>query len=176
MVVAQVVFVVEAVSAVVVAHLAVDPAVHLPKDVMPLTARTSRTTRKATTATVGSIRCLDILASKTTEPKHSTAGKLPSARSTMTCVPIVSVAKSSQPVTVLKTQSHVNSVRRQCSRQLRGKQGSKFSRMFDSGSRSLSVASIILSKHLNSALASSKSSTSFMFTNAHPPNQVRVWY
>jgi len=45
-VVAQVILVVEAVSAVVVAHLAVDPAVHLPKDATPLTARTSTSYRK----------------------------------------------------------------------------------------------------------------------------------
>ena len=41
-VVAEVVLVVEAVSAAVAVLLAVDPVVHLPKDATPLTARTSR--------------------------------------------------------------------------------------------------------------------------------------
>ena len=93
-VVSQVVLVVEAVSAVVVAHLAVDPVVHPPKDATHLTARTPRATGKTTTATVGSIRCLDSLTSTTIEPTRLTADKLPSTRSTMTCVPIVSVARS----------------------------------------------------------------------------------
>ena len=120
---------------------------------------------------------LDSLASTTIELAHLTTKRQPSTRSTMICVPIVSAARSKEPVTVLKTLRHANSDRRQCLRRLRGRQGSKFSRMFDLGKRSLSVASIILSKHLNSALASSKSSiSSTLAAMTHPPNQVRVWY
>ena len=68
-----------------------------------------------------------------------------------------SVARSKEPVAVLKTPSHANSDRLQCFRRLRGKQGSKLSRVSDSGNHSLSVASITLSKHLSSALASPNS-------------------
>ena len=120
---------------------------------------------------------LDSLASTTIELAHLTTKRQPSTRSTMICVPIVSAARSKEPVTVLKTLRHANSDRRQCLRRLRGRQGRKFSRMFDSGKRSLSGASITLSKHLNSALASSKSSISFILAAmTHPPNQVWVWY
>ena len=70
-VVSQVVLVVEAVSAVVVAHLAVDPVVHPPKDATHLTARTPRATGKTTTATVGSICCLDSLTSIQQSSQHA---------------------------------------------------------------------------------------------------------
>ena len=149
---------------------------HHQKGATPRMARTLRATERMTIATVVSIRCLDSLTSTTIELTRLIGNRLPSTKFTTTCVSIVNVARSKVPVTVPQTRRHGDSDRRQCLRRLRRRQVNKFSRMFDSESHSLSVVLTTLSKHRNFALASSKFSTNFMFTSAHPPNQVRVWY
>ena len=102
-----------------------------PKVATPRMIRTSRPIERITTERVGTTDCRDNPLSTTTELTHLIAGKLPSTKSTTTCAPTVSAAKSMELAIAPKTPRHANSVRRQCLRRLGGKQGSKFSRMFE---------------------------------------------